>query len=727
MTSFLAAVVLFSSNQDQDLSQKITYKTVAVPATTVVSDLASKTGVKLAAIPSMANRILVIDVKDMMLKDLMDHVENVCSAQWKTESDGTIRLGRNAALENKEVRAEAALRLENVNKALKKVADSLKPDANKDAGGMVSGFLPFGGSAEMKKICALLDPVVLANIEDGGRVVFSNSPNRMQVALRGPIAPLVDTMLKQRNDRVKAAREAREKAEQDGKPKNEQQEAMEKQMQDVARMFGYGDALDPVTEPWTKALVVATRGGGFMGMFGGGINIALHVYNAQGRVIHTSQFSLQVEDEQMQFASMNPQIKPKSTEPGTPIKFSEATKELSSFFSLTDWGDALERKPTPELEAKILQPDKYDPLSFATSEALIFCAEHKKKNLVANIPDSIVSFASLFGTEGGATVESYLDSLKSGDEVKLEEIGETYRVSPMRAPESRSMRVDRVALKKFIDAAKQRFVPSLSDYAAYAAACAPPNRTPIVFPYMLLYVPNAIQQGFGGQLDWNMLRLYGLLGNAQRQVLENRGAISFGSLSQNQLEIVRQMAFGANSRLEPTRERRARDEDLGFFELIAQMMPGQVKDFRQEPTEAMPNGLPQNGAMTLSIVNDGFVMADDAGKTNRRFGALGTDELAMFRYISEDKNFSQLAGGQIPKLDRLRLGERKWLEFTFRCTPATMFVQKLHDDNIDANASSISLEQLPDAFRQKVDKRLEAFKKMPFPMLGMGRQQINPP
>ena len=153
--------------------------------------------------------------------------------------------------------------------------------------------------------------------------------------------------------------------------------------------------------------------------------------------------------------------------------------------------------------------------------------------------------------------------------------------------------------------------------------------------------------------------------------------------------------------------------------MIARYVPGMSKDWREEPTEAMSNGLPGNGSLTMNGQLQTVGAPVGPGAITRMIGVVGADELAMFRYFTEDPKMSQMAGEAMPRIDGLKLGKRRSMRFVFNVAPQTIFEHTLNDDAIDRNAPVTPMDKLPDDLKSLVDKRLAELKKNPLPM-GIG-------
>jgi hypothetical protein len=159
------------------------------------------------------------------------------------------------------------------------------------------------------------------------------------------------------------------------------------------------------------------------------------------------------------------------------------------------------------------------------------------------------------------------------------------------------------------------------------------------------------------------------------------------------------------------------------MEMIRAFLPKPSTNYRDEPTEIMPNGLPGDGQIRASRTEN--VIVTPVGMENedsmRMFGALGTEEFAMMEYFRSDPQFAQFAA-EIPKIEQVRAGQRLEWNFTFVVAPDVGAKGHLQDDKISKDAPIQAVSSLPQSWRDQVARRVAAMKRnpMPFPMGGGG-------
>lgn len=725
------AVFAFGLSSAQDLAQKVTFTSTAAPTSRVVADLAAQTGVKLEVSPAQNRDVLVVRVEDVTLKALMDQIARATSGEWR-EENGVWRLSKDTSKQLAEERAELAEKTARLRKAIKQMQDQHKakpePGEGVDSAGE-AGIPPvfrrgaFDQSKAIVDLLARIDLGAVAAMERDGRLVFATNPTRMQRPLSIDAAT-VGGIVSAHNESVKAMKEAEAAS-----AKTEEQKQMEEMLATFAP--GYFRRQEPIESPPMKVMLVISKTGVWTGTMA-----SLRMFDARGQVVYEQSLPLQLGDGMLPGmadieigadGSVQPKGKPPTEEEGPEIKLSPVAQEMATMFTRYYGPGADEPKLSPELAEKLARPDRYDPLSFEVAESILAVAEAKNLDVVANVPDSFAgSLLEMFAPGTKSTVGGYLARLKESDETKGVVEDGWLIVRPAEPARARKERLDRAALTRLIAACAGKEIPSLDDLAAYAREADDPQTTPVALPYIANFAANALQGGMTGFLNWDMLRLYGTLSAGQKQSLAAGNRLTFGSLTPAQSAIVGKMAFGASARLTVTRPNAKPKEEGGFMEMFRMMRPESCEDFRDEPTEVMPSGLPAGGSIEMKSLADNFVLVvGQKGGDVKQYGALGIDELAILRYFAEDPNMQQVAG-QIPRFEKFRLGERTTLDFTFRLAPDVSMDHALRDDRIGKDAAVVGEDGFPAGFKARIDKRVAALKKSPFPMMGMG-QAVPPP
>ncbi len=728
-----AALSLTTLGLSQSDSPKITYTTVAAPIGTALSEISKQAGIRLSVSPQVANEVIVLSLKNVPLDDVKTQIAKACSAKWE-EIQGGEMLIPDLVLRRQEEQKEKAEYTAQIQKSLKEMVEALNPPKRDPKQKVdeeeleMEEMMMFQFRGASSKASILLANAIgatnLASIDAKSRVVYSTNPTRMQRQLPGNYNQILGQLVTEHNAEV--AKVLKDKA---NNPREEN--AMEKRMREMFGDFGDFEA-KPIEGTPSKAILVCTR----QRMFGG-LNLNLLVFNEKGAVVIRGTQMIRAGDSM--FGGMDlgdlefgedglPKAKPQTkAEAGEkPIAYSETTKELLELGNVMTM--ASNTKPmSEELKMKLLNPEQYDPLSFAHSEALVATAAQRGKPLVAVLPDGMDSFMGMFrASTGEMTPSAYLQSIRSAANVSAE--GPFILVRPTEPAKSRRERIDRGALGLFLRAAEAKGTVFLDDLATYAQKSNSPMEDSLAMRYFMIFAPTAIQSGMGGQVSWDMLRFYGGLSTLQKKNMDEGGRLGFNQLSPVQAAALRQMAFGPETALvveDPT----AKKSEFEFPSFIrSAIMGAMVNDYRNEPTELMPNGLPSNGYVELKLTNDR--VAKPTGNVQAMLGnaVLGADELAILKMFKDMPGMEQMAG-MMPVIDEVRLGERTVYDFKFHFAPSVTMDKSLNDDRISSSSPIVKMTNLPAEFAKKIEDRLAAFKKMPFfdPSFFQGSGTTPPP
>lgn len=716
MNSLLLAVALFGA-QESALDKRVDFDAVAAPLPRIVESLSARIGHPLRTTPHFEKDIVVVHLKDVRVGDALDRLALTVAGRWEELSDGTRVLAPNDAARNAESAAELRDRRNQIRKALDELGNPEQPSTNQNAVffGMGSPSKPFASA--VSKIAGMLDANELAGLGTTGRIVFSTTPNRMQRQLPAAALPIVRQFITSHNvEAQKRIKDEEDRAQREGAKTDEQRqaEAMSRQWVEALGMGGYDNRVVPAD--FARVLVIAQSTVGFAAMTGMGdnVDIEVRIYDGEGRVAFRGRQSLRTQDLTALMRIGEPQPQQQVEAEDTEIEFSPTTKELqslspSAFDPNTDWN----RQISAELRQKLLRPDLHDPLSFAHSESAIFTAKQKDLDLIAVLPDTIAGGIQQFVTTSTATVQSTLKSLNEGSETEGTIEDGWWIVRPKRPAEARTRRLDRAALAAFLQTASQKTVPSIDDLAALAARIDRPTTVPVATRYFMMFTPNVLNQGMSGPLDWNLLRFYGRLAPSQRQQLRDGQRLQLGSLSTNVIEPVRFMAFGPEFRLAI---RRREERQSPWQEMMSRFMPPAQREIRDEPTEALPNGIPPIAVVELSIQQERFIVPANGTSTTRMLGALGTEEIAWLRYMSQDARFSRMTS-MLPRLDQVRVGTREVMNFRFLLTPQISIESTVNNDKLDAGSPIVSIDELPSDWLARIDRRQQALARSPMPFM----------
>ena len=724
---FLSPVIFCSlacMSPAQDTSVKVTYSTRAARASVVVRELGHLANLDLQTSPQTESEILIIAVKARPLTEVMDRIATVTSSQWKQEGSA-FRLVPNSKMRNQEDRvartklvakitkgihdleANANKRLAELEKSISaqnapKVKDTKSNENTSNAPGVPSPASFLRSRISLTSQFALislikgLDPTVLAQIGPDDRFVFSTEPNRMQRSLGGDAADIIKDFIQTHNDQISNLPPM------PSPDLTGMDSAQITYFQNLRRRRS--QKLDDVA----KAVLVATSQDRSND---GRISFNLRLYDSKGGVGFVSTANLpNAEAKNGGSDDGDPPGDAKAASPPaktTPIEYTAESKALIEATSEKD-SDSFRFNLSPELRRKLSLPNLYDPLSFADTDEILAYSKSIGKPLVANLPDD---YGGL-GAQEESTLEAVADEIKDGNVIVSMPDSEYLVIQPADPPNSRAIRADRLALATLMRAVDEKGVPTLDDFVSFALSSPSPDLGGFVDQYFNFLIPG--QGGhmfeFGKSSNWDMLRFYGQLSSESRSILSHGGKLPFGSLTSAQRSEVEQLMYGASSEL--TIDDPQKTEDVFTPDWLRRGGNFLGIDYRGEPTEVAPTGLPSEGYLDLKVRKESFAQPVDIGGSGyiACLGVLGPEEMAMIKLSRDAKDTTRIA----PVLSKIRIGEQSLLSFTFHVAPQIVIQQGLIDHYLPPNGTIVSEANLPSDFMKEVSDLMEALKKADF-------------
>lgn len=681
-----------------------------------VARIAESTGSKLSVAPALKGEIVVVRAKSAQAEELLARLAEVADAVWSDRPGGErqlvprVRPRSDAALRQRAGEMRAWLqRMLRPRPTRNEGQDGKDPAIVEDPS---ASWMPGDatGTRALLRLAASVDPMRLADVGPYGRVVYSNRPTRSQLPLSSPETPkIIAEWIRERNawfDRLKEAGRADA-----ARAKTPDEVLVEQAIAQYGAMFGASEPAQRI-EGNVKVNLVVREGSpfAFIDPSSGQLSLELLAYDSVGKMVARASVPFRMSESKTTRERIERESKPLE---GKPIEFSPLARE---FARLVDWSDPEnfgQKEPSPALAERLMRPDLHDPLSFIHSEALLAAAEAKGTSMVACLPDSVVSSLD-FGMPGSSTtVEAVVERLTHDASLVCKEESGWWTIAPAAPADARSTRLDRVALAALIRASSSKALTSLDDLAAYAAKNEPPTLASIAMPYFVTYVSGATRFMMGGN-DWQMLRLYAMLGPSARQTLAQGASISLAALGPSASELVRRMAFGPEARLDVKRADQAPRDP--WLEMIADYLPMPQVDYLDEPTESLANGIPPDAVIEMTVVKEPVALPlNDGGAPLRLFGALSSTDMAMMRaamLADED--------GAAGMFKRVKMGSQQKFQIRVRLTPQVGLRAELRDPSIEADAPAIDVAKLPAEFEKLVADRVKRFEDHPLRHLMQG-------
>lgn len=695
MPCLLLALAILQAPQ---AAAKIDVSFPATRLTVAVRQLGTATGRTLEVTPTMAGEVVMVEAKQVEPQALLDRLAEAVSGHWKAEGSG-LRLVPDTDLQAKERTAYLAFVKDQLQKVLSGFQRDLKPGG--DEGSRLSPIQISSRTAVIQ-----MGARGLTATAPGQRTVYATQPTRMQKAWPGGRGILQNLIAMNRRVATSAA------------PQKEGEEM-------------------PLVEAYAKPpikLILAVHG-----KPRGGYEAELIAFDAEGGIVDRDSVDLEVDGpplgEQGDPVDSEKDVPPPKDEPVALNAESQDLQKLIGSFESMMGGSAPELTAT--LAAAIDSPAQFDPLRFFVSDCVASYGRKEGKPLVAYLPDTGVELLSTLG-RGKVGILQAKSVLENEGGLTFTEKEGWIVARPTHPHQARAFRSDRLALQRLVSASRENLFPRLDDLAAYATVTAQPSSEDWSILYLIFRVPGSL--GLVMQEDspaWSFLRLYGSLTPAQRTALSEGRRLPISGLMPNQQSLLQQIVYGPTGSLDvedpATTTDSARTEMMEFLEEgmgaigmgMGVGLPGRSgSDYRSEPTEALPNGLPPNGYLAASLQASPSVAPQGGGLFSLMMGAMTPQQLAYFTSLSEA---APMASMMDMKFDKLRLGQQTRIRLEVVLGERISAKQSLTDLAFPKNAPTFTLETLPADFKKQLDEARKKVKEMMDRMDGLGGVEDPPP
>lgn len=746
--SFVSAILSLSALCGaQDLDKKVTFKTVAGSAKSVLERLGTECGVTFMTTPATESEPLIIDVRDQSVKAIMDRIAFTLDAQWQSENGGfrlirsqstataqankfrqrqiestKVELDKLAAELNKFGAYSADKAKAEAEKAIKRNADLQEQINRNSGGGGGGGVVTFRGSGPdeatspathtLKRLLVALGPTTLGSIDRGSRVVFALTPTRVQRQLPSVAQRALNDFLTAHAAYIRA---------------------MGNQPQDTTP--NTIRILDPSTEATgaqggvSEALLTVNR------FVGGSLIANLAIYDGRGVAIAQADFSINM-------APPNPTGTASEVDNNlSPIQVSDQSKKHAQYilnaplgggngmFMARSSGGArtmsisvtrgIDLGPPPQnvevtndWKAIFADPSKYEPLSFAASDFMLGLADATKSNLVATLPDSALLPFSTRAAEGlspRAAVQALRGQIDSQVEIKDGWI----TVRPNDPHDVRLNRFNRRAATTFLKSIVSGQGVSLDALSNFSNSMYYARTYPLMSRTVALVNPD-VRQNFDEMMSNPLpFQLYAQIPVTARQSLGRGDRLSYGSLAPSQRAIYDHMVFDSFGG--PNQDETAAPVPMPPGSRGRQMRAGGDEFPRQtlqdERTEYLAAGISANAGVTLSFNSEDSVFGTVGTSGDGRF--MNAGELAMYMNLAEGG--LRFAGGpgdfqpSFPKFDTFRLGRQTRTILRLVVTPTHSMTEYLAEASHDGQRRSFN--ELPAGFKSEVEKVLQEMKQ----------------
>lgn len=685
-------------------SPVVTFKSPAAPLGKVIAAISAQTKVPMSARGPIADEIVVVSVKDASMEEVRKYLAFACTGQWQQDGAAFVlvrdepkakiqeqeELARIAERFAKRIQENAApvlsspsMTAASAEKHLQQLA-KINDQVKQNQGGAYDAVtLEPGGTPQerlMARVLLSLDPKEIASLPADSRSVYSTSPTRMQRQLPNGAMQSMGQFVTEYGIWQAVAERYR--------PTDPENQFVD---------FGF---FGPMKSRPAKAVLIATKWGD-----GLAVSFELKIVDSRGFVLASTAAGIDATGT----ASGKEDGQPSFVQGETPIQLSKDSIEVLTMRSGLQ-NPTMGQTIRPELRAKLLKPEEFDPLLFGPSDFLLGIAEQEGRNLIASVPDSTFDLA--LGTTG-ATPSRARQSLSSGETMTFTDDGKWTVATATWPALARRRAMPRHLLGQLARELEKPGAGSLDALSRMAAQLGGTSAPQLSTAYVAM-----LQPAVAANLDfssWDLLRFYGGLTSAQKAAVSKGGDLAIGSLESNAKNALNRLVFFGTSAM-----------PLGQFQMITETEPGSPQldtseSIRMEPTEAMPDGLPPAGILRFEVYDASVAIGLGGGS----FSAddLGT-QLAMrerpevFPYVSES-----------PMPAKFSMAQRRSIMITMSAMEQVIATYLLNDLRAADNRWG-ALNELPQAFRDAVERSRkdarDAFKNVGNSGAGGGGSNIPP-
>ncbi|MEQ1821259.1 MAG: hypothetical protein ABL949_01995 [Fimbriimonadaceae bacterium] len=708
----LPAISLLSLSLAYQTPLKLDFS--ASPLKTVLIEVEKQTGLKLNPGP-LGNRPIIVHVKSMSSRSFLDQLASALDASWEPLED-TLRLsrgpGRIRVAQEKEAAERAVWLKDAMAKVIERKKDSedwsdvaiqkRKAESDKRHESIANGVQ--GGNADMQievfgtggaspadlfliEAMRKLPVSALAGIQPGQRVVFSNFPNRMQRGLPYSTNKIPD-FVKAYN--LLASQPAA----------------------DTGARIRINDPRNPQGKPpitgVAELLMVAQR-------YGDMVQVTCIAVAPNGDVLGRSSTSLNAparpDAKVPDFASGEVVLSEKSKKIVRAIGSASDSIQTMGFqldigggvsgsFAVATTPAAPANAPLEkDIKELLSKPATNEPLATFPAEVWDQVGDLTKKDVIAVLPDSV--FVKL-GRRLASGKLKVAELFKIAPHVGLAvNAGETITVTPLVQADADRTNIDRAALEPLLVGNLRLGYSRLDDISRYSLKMPEPIDTNLDQVLIRMVSPDLLETLSPHLL--NHVRLYGAITPNQRQADSMSAAVAYT-----------QMDNTAKSFLEALLYKAGGFQMFGDGEMVmvtSSPVPGQPVNRRpqqtpaimlEEPTEAMPNGVPQNSILTMDRkFSEGVLAFNQSGKGSFLSAGdlgmrLGMDRSNFPAEFQAAENFTSYGLAAIIDLNMaVRLGRQDQGQGSLR-------------DAYPHPGNAVAYDKLPDRFKSQVEQAKKA-------------------
>jgi len=657
------------------LAKKITIDVPAEPVAKVVAELSRASGIPMEAAMNLKADVVILRVHDLAVSEIQKKLAETIDATWRSEN-GMYRLTRTDKQTTEQETRERKYRAKQIadeiakSKAARETAMTAESarklvnqfvqmrDKNPNYAfqpyrDLTSAFAATPSQKAMLTLVSRLDPADLAMLQPGERIVFSDKPTRVQQKFPFDDSDVLSRFGQEQaiwNDAVSAA--------------------------PAAAPGGTQVAGDPlllhrkIAGSPDRVILMANRSNSMS-------SVQFRMFLTSGDDV-AGYADLWLANDFIRDMSKNMLSAPRS--PGAKIKFSAKTQTMMAMTKgfMTRSGAPMP-DPTPDQVALLTHPENTDPLALAATDAFDSVADDRHLNLIASIPDEMVSF-NFLPTITSQTLDGFLTQAQGMGDLNIEQKDGWLTVTPNRPYSARFDRIDRSALGKYLRSIVSNGRATLDAQGEYAFHSPLTDYDTFAFPMGMLLDLNSTQNV---DRDWDSLKLWGSLSKDQRDTLVSGKTIPFKNLTPVQIDLVEREAYHRM-----------------MMSHVA--LPNWTADGMQlsmEPTEVLPNGIPPDGVLSVATKNATAILASSTVQNVRlSYARLFAPGQLGWTLATQDDPNSEFK----PMFNRFQTVDRVEYTIDYLFSGEASDSATLQDVVVPADSHPVALEDLPAALRKEI-------------------------
>lgn len=688
-----------SHAQTPDASPKMTMQFRAMSAKKFVEIFATQTGLPLTAEPSIANETILVNVKDLPRDTIMSQVADALEAKWVRETNH-IRLLRTAEQKAARERRNRQYVFDTIDKSLAKYREDIAkdpeftPEKAENLARQVEQYIRSSNPNSMngnfwqrqqqlesqgpsgravKRVLATFKTEELANIPPEYKIVYSTRPNAMQRPFPSDVMPEIRQLLKDSQTWATAA-----------KKRNFTRPGQEWQYS----FGGLASSTEPLTDPVDRVMVFLSRGKNSPY-----INVELTLVNRKGKRFGNASTNLMPFDNSDEYREIFEDKPPKAGE--ATVQLSPASQELRKFLSYEERRKAGE--PTGNVLEWLLNPEKYDPLSFAATDVILALLPLYCQNVITAVPDFLGSFAM-------RSQQPTLNQLKKQVEVFNEVTVSkgTLSIRPKLISGMQAETMDRAIIGKVLRRVKSG-QPLTIEEKAYISYEMKEDYNWTFMSY--LQAINSANDNEGIYFGDKNAALYGSLSSTQRRKAFTEEGLTILELTPEQRAIVEKQVFGPYVYLnyQPSEDQvsgPAFDWDA-FYNGVG-----------REATELFPSGLPSTVTIKCVETKDEVIIPSQPENSDEPwYGPMPVDQFASQMFYGERPDLFPWAGQSKGfKNGTFRMAKRRMVTITLTLKDKITLSGQLDEKSFTVD-KAVRYNQLPSEVLAAIQKKLVEMKE----------------